>query len=624
VDQQRRWILFIVLTGLLYAVFYFVVVIPYQKKLEDYRKAHAPLSAPDDSATSPSLAITTDTIALAPGAEPTSPALAAEEAATSPPADTGPAEQVVVATGLYRVTLSSRGGRPTSWVYYNRLPGRKDVEAVEMIPEHAETLQQEFPLELLIKESNRVPYPELNTSIHDVQVLPQDDGSTRVVFTSPVVAKMRLVKTFTFRPNDHLTDLQLVLQNLDEKTPIRISDADRGVGITWGPGVRRFARDESYDMNLIRSVYGTPRGVYSAHPTDPTADIVSYTGEIEWAGLTDKFFLAAVIPRGTAKAVALDQLVRLKNLPPNEKKAQNAFSVILYSDDFTLPPQSQMALAYELFVGPKRPPLLAKISERTEANLHALVFYDSWFSWMRWLKIGLMKSLNWLYNLVGNYGIAIILLTILIRLLTHPLAHKGMKIQAKTMAEMQRIKPALDALNVKYKNDAAKRNQEMMKLYKEHNISPLAPLRGCLPMLVQIPIFFALYSLLNQAIDLRGASFLWIDDLSAPDRLVDLARYGMDFAVPFFNWHVAAINLLPILMGASQFFVSKLTPTPSRDPAQKQMMLIFSLLFPVMLYNFPSGLFIYWLINNVWQSVHQLIANRSVKPAGGEAAAARA
>jgi YidC/Oxa1 family membrane protein insertase len=164
-----------------------------------------------------------------------------------------------------------------------------------------------------------------------------------------------------------------------------------------------------------------------------------------------------------------------------------------------------------------------------------------------------------------------------------------------------------------------------MALYKEHGISPLAPLRGCLPMLIQIPIFFALYSLLSQSIDLRGASFLWIDDLSGPDKLVDLTAYGMAFQIPLLGWRVTSLNLLPILMGVSQFLMSKLTPTPTQDASQKQMMLIFTIMFPIMLYNFPSGLFIYWLINNVWQSVHQLIANRIIrKEPTGQAAAAKA
>ncbi|KPL11194.1 hypothetical protein AMJ85_04255 [candidate division BRC1 bacterium SM23_51] len=629
--EQRRFLLFIAVTGIAYALFFVFVWGPYQKQLNEYRKAHPEeFGRRDTTTTSPLTAAAATTPTLRTELEPTTATRPAEQPPTIAAAESK-ATTIAVQTNLYRVVLTSRGGRPTSWRYFDRVPGRAGVEPIEMIPRRDDLAEREreLPLEVVFKESNRVEYPEFNTSVYEHQITVSDDGSTRIVFVSPEVRQLQLVKTYQFRPDDYLTSFQVVLRNLGEKAPCQVNDDERGLGIAWGPGVRQFQPKGRADLRYVNTVYGTAARVGHAKPTK-SGDEKQYRGEVQWAGVTDKFFLAAVIPDRT-KAAAVHSLLRLKNLYPQEKGRRGGashappFTVVLYNDKFAVAPRHQVALDYQIFVGPKRPALLREVGQKVDRDLSSVLFYLSMFRWMRALKLGLMHALNFLHSLVGSYGMAIVILTILIRIVTHPIAHKGMKMQAKTMAEMQKIKPLLDEVNKKYKGDAAKRNQEMMRLYKEHGISPLAPLRGCLPMLIQIPVFFALYSLLNQSIDLRGASFLWIDDLSGPDKLVDLTQYGLAFSIPIVGWRVTSVNLLPILMGVSQHFMSKLTPTPTRDASQKQMMMMFAIFFPVLLYNFPSGLFIYWLINNVWQSTHQLIANRIVrKKPEGKAAAAKA
>jgi len=628
VDQQRRWLLFVAITCIVYILFYVVYLLPYQKAAEKQRKQQRELT---QQATSQTLAATTGatttTTTLEAERRTTASLIAAPERPSIP--TTGAREtSLTVQTQLYRVTFASRGGRPTSWQYFDQVPGQTGAEVIELIPQRAESPQRELPLEVIVKELNKIEYPEFNTTVYESQVKHLDDGSTEVVFTSPKIQNLQIVKTYHFHPDRYLTQLQVVLRNLSPQADCRINDDEHGLGLSWGPGVRQYPPDEQPNTGFINIVWGTPARAGYAAISKPGQERPE-RGEITWAGVNDKFFLAAMIPdraRATT-GTAVDCLLRLKNVYSKEEleKAPSfhspPFTVILYNNKFEIPPREQVALNYQLFVGPKRPELMRELSKASHSNLTEVLFYSSSFRWMRGLKLGLMDTLNWLDSKIHNYGVAIVILTVLIRILMHPLAHKGMKMQAKTMAEMQKIKPLLDEANRKYKNDMAKRNQETMRLYKEHNISPLAPLRGCLPMVIQIPIFFALYSLLNESIDLRGASFLWIKDLAGPDKLVDLAKLGMAFQIPIVGWHVAAVNLLPILMGASQQLMSMLTPTPTRDASQKQMMMIFSIMFPVMLYNFPSGLFIYWLINNVWQSVHQLIANRLIrKPTGGEAA----
>lgn len=634
--DQRRWLAFIAVTSVIYVLFYLVYLVPYQKKMGEYREAHPELFGVATTATL--TATTTQTLpTLRPEALPTTSAVAAVQTPTSRTAEL-PSAEIVIQTELYRVVLTSRGGRPTSWKYFDRIPGQADVEQIEMIPQRPDSPERELPLEVIFKENNRVEYPSFNTRVYQYQVQPSDGRSTEVVFTSPEIQQLQLVKTYRFHPDSHVSQLRVVLRNLSEKAVCRVDDDGRGLGISWGPGVGEFKpEDPRIGSGVLNTIYDTLRGVRYAAPAKPAVEdnerarrAEYYSGEVGWAGVTDKFFMASVIP-DRFQGSAVQFLVRLKNVISKEEAGGSGafhsppFTIVLYNDKFTVDPRYEVALDYNLFVGPKQPALLREIGKETGSRLDQVLFYSSWSRWMRALKLGLMYSLSFLYSKTHSYGIAIVILTILIRAVMHPIAHKGMKMQAKSMAEMQKIKPLLDEVNRKYKGDAARKNQETMRLYKEHGISPLAPLRGCLPMLVQIPVFFALYNLLNESIDLRGASFLWIRDLAGPDKLVDLTRHGWDFYVPIFGWHVSALNLLPILMGVSQYFMSKLTPTPTRDPSQKQMMLIFTLMFPVMLYTFPSGLFIYWLINNVWQTFHQLIANRIIaRPPEGGAAVAKA
>lgn len=612
----RRLFLFIGLTGIIYFVYLYVYLFPYQKKVEEYRKQQLALRQAETEATTGTRAVDGTTTGGVPrDIEPTSPTTVADQVRTTPTMD-GEASTVTVETSLYRVVFTTRGGRPASWTYFDRVPGRTQVGRVEMIPQRADLSEakRELPLELIFKENNRRWYTEFNNRVYDHEVRQLDEGSTEVVFTSPEIRRLQVTKTYRFRRDDYLTSFRVVLQNHDEKATVRANDDGNGLGISWGPGIRELPPGKTMNMRFCNAVFGREQSVGHSKPNNPKNEAKrgQFDGDVFWAGVTDTYFLAAVIPDGF-KGSAVRTFVRRNNvLPKPTKQSSFPFTIALYNDRFDLPPGGRATLNYNIFVGPKRPRLLADVGERTGTKMKNVLFYDYWFRWMRAIKLGLMYTLNFLFSLLGNYGISIVIMTVLIRLIMHPLAHKGMKIQTKAMAEMQKIKPLLDEVNKKYKGDPAKRNQEMMALYREHGISPLAPLRGCLPMLIQIPIFFALYDLLYQSIDLRGASFLWIDDLSGPDKLVDLAKHGITFLIPLIRVQVASLNLLPILMGVSQYIMSRMTPTPTTDSSQKQMMMIFTFMFPVLLYNFPSGLFLYWLINNVWQSTHQIITKRGL------------
>ena len=237
-----------------------------------------------------------------------------------------------------------------------------------------------------------------------------------------------------------------------------------------------------------------------------------------------------------------------------------------------------------MFAGPKRYDLLRE----TGKDLEKLVDYG-WFTIVAKPLVWLMKTSN---RVTGNYGIDIILLTILIKILFYPLTQKSMA----SMKKMQDLQPIIVKLKEKYKGDAARLNQETMGLYKTYKINPLS---GCLPMLLQIPVFIALYKGLLVTIELRHSPFfLWINDLSAPEHLWDIAVAG--YTIP--------IRLLPLLMGVSMFFQQKLTPAAG-DPNQQKIMMFMPVIFTFMFWGFPTGLVIYWLANNVLSIGQQLIHN---------------
>lgn len=243
---------------------------------------------------------------------------------------------------------------------------------------------------------------------------------------------------------------------------------------------------------------------------------------------------------------------------------------------------------YTLYFGPKK----LKVLKTCGHDLAEAVN----FGWFDFLAKPMLWMLNFLHQFLGNYGFSIILLTILIKMVFWPITQKGMK----SMKNMQKLQPKIAKLKERFKDDPTKMNQEMMALYKTYKVNPLG---GCLPMLIQIPFFFALYRVLMAAIELRHAPFmLWITDLSAPDRLM------IGFDIPYLH----GIPVLTLLMGASMYLQQKMTPTTA-DPSQAKIMQFLPIVFTFMFLNFASGLVLYWFVNNLLSILQQYLINRQVK-----------
>jgi YidC/Oxa1 family membrane protein insertase len=310
----------------------------------------------------------------------------------------------------------------------------------------------------------------------------------------------------------------------------------------------------------------------------------SYPAPVEWVGVDSQYFLLAAVSENPREST--DFLG-----PLGRDLVQSA----LGSPSFEVPPGTGVERSYRLFFGPKVPEIVAAVDPRLEGSINA-----GW-AIVRPLVHLFEAMLRWTHDhVIANYGVAIILLTLLVRVVTFPLTQRSMK----SMKRFSVIAPQMKELQAKYANDRDKLQEEMMKLYRQKGMNPLSAMGGgCVPILVQMPFMIALYFALQTSIELRHAPFaFWINDLSAPENLLSIA------GVP--------LRLLPLLMGASMLLQQRMTPTPNADPQQKQMMTLMSVVFTFMFYQFPSGLVLYWFVSNLLGIAQQLFVNRApVQPA---------
>jgi YidC/Oxa1 family membrane protein insertase len=293
-------------------------------------------------------------------------------------------------------------------------------------------------------------------------------------------------------------------------------------------------------------------------------------GHIRWGGYADTYFLAAMIP------------------PEGE-----SHRLFLSASDGTVAtrlsiPWKREPVTYTLYVGPKEFQALNAVDPALDRAID--------FGWFHFIARPLVSLLKLSHSFTGNYGIDIILLTFLVKLAFFPLSNKSFK----SMAQMREVQPQMERLREQFKDDREKLNKEMMELYRRYKINPLG---GCLPLVVQMPVFIGLYQALSLAIELRLAPFFgWIQDLSQPDRLGSVSLW---FIEP------PGIPVLTLLMGGTMLVQQAMTPATG-DPMQQKMMMFMPLIFTVMFVNFPSGLVLYWLVNNVLTIAQQYAYNKGL------------
>jgi YidC/Oxa1 family membrane protein insertase len=306
-----------------------------------------------------------------------------------------------------------------------------------------------------------------------------------------------------------------------------------------------------------------------------------------WIGITDKYWLAALLPSQQNKFT-----FSFQSLPGKEDRYQADY---IDNSGQILAPGGAVSTQGRLFAGAKKVVLLDHYKEELGIPNFDLAID---FGWFYFLTKPFFYAINWLFQLFGNFGVATIAFTVVVKLAFFPLANKSYR----SMAKMRILTPKLQLLRERFGDDRMKLNQEMMALYKAEKVNPAA---GCLPVLLQIPVFFALYKVLFVTIEMRHAPFFgWIADLSAPDptsifNVFGLLPYSVDFLPPFLQ-----LGLWPIFMGVSMFFQMRLNPAPP-DPIQAKIFQWMPVFFTFLLATFPAGLVIYWTWNNLLSMAQQ-------------------
>ncbi len=425
---------------------------------------------------------------------------------------------------------------------------------------------------------------------------------------------------------------------LSPQSPVTLS-WDNGQGLRFS---QTFAIDENYMFSVTQKVENTgqspvelfPYGVISRTGTphisgfyilheglvgvlEGTADSegtlkeVSYSdvaedGEIPydsvggWLGITDKYWLVSLIP---------DQKAAINARFAHTLRGQtDVYQADYRATALTLAPGASAESSSHLFAGAKEVRLLDRYRDEL-----AIPLFDRGvdFGYLWFFTKPIFYVLDYIYKAIGNFGIAILVLTVLIKGLLYPLANKSYR----AMSRMKLLTPEMTKLRERFKEDKARLNQEMMALYKREKVNPAA---GCLPIVVQIPIFFALYKVLFVTIEMRHAPFFgWIQDLSAPDPTSVLNLFGLlPFAVPDLGpLHILSIGVWPIIMGITMFLQQKLNPAPP-DPIQARIFMMLPIVFTFMLGQFAAGLVIYWAWNNILSIAQQrlIMWRMGVKP----------
>jgi YidC/Oxa1 family membrane protein insertase len=461
---------------------------------------------------------------------------------------------ITVDTPLYQARLSEMGGGINSFIlkkYRQTVAGDSPLQ--ELLPQEAsiETVLLGFAGKSLPGLDNAVFSASPGADTLDIQ-----DSAQEITFVWKSEAGVVVEKTYKFSSDSYLIELDVTIKNgsdrsIQDKLFVTIKGPTPADTRMYGfEGPSALINEKLEEINI-----------------DDIEEKNTYTGKVKWVAVQDRYFMMSVIPDQAEEETSM-------RLYLNEDILQAQY----LNPASDIRPGTQYTYQYSLFFGPKSMDVLKKAGHDLATALN--------FGWFTVLAKPCVWLMNRLYSVIPNYGIAIIILTILIKIVLWPLGSKSYK----SMSEMKKIQPLMKEIREKYKNDKKKMNEEVMSLYRTYKINPLG---GCLPMVVQLPVFFALYRMLYQAIELRHAPFfLWIDDLSAPDRL-----FHFSFSIPFME-PPYGIPVLTIIMGGTMLLQQKMSP-PMGDPTQAKMMMFMPLIFTVIFINFSSGLVLYWLVNNI-------------------------
>jgi YidC/Oxa1 family membrane protein insertase len=475
-------------------------------------------------------------------------------------------KQVTVKTPLLEVKLSTAGARVTTWELLKYRTANGDPVNLVGTPAGASP----GALATAIDGGQELGVFQVDRDVLD---LTGGEQTGSLTFTYVDEAGVQAQKRLTFHRDSYAVEVGLDLKNLSGET------ATVEPRLTWGPG---FYNSHGQNGAALQPPTVWLDGKRVHEDISKLTGPKEIRGAVSWVALQDQYFAAALVP------LAKDDWAFVQ-------KAANDQPVIgLGVAGRTLPAGGELSTGAVVFGGPKDLDVLKAAGHGLE-HIVDLGIFDRLY-----LVTAALWLLKVLYRFTGNYGLAIILVTVLQKVAFYPLTTKSVR----SMQAMQAIQPKVQALQERFKNNPQKKQEETMALYRKHGVNPMG---GCLPMIVQIPIFIALYNALSSSVEMWQAHFLWIQDLTKPDSLFTLDLYGATRNVG---------NILGLLMGVSMWFQQKMSP-PAGDPRQAQMMLwLMPILFTFMFWGFPSGLVLYWLVNNILQIGQQwLIMRKPTRPA---------
>ena len=469
--------------------------------------------------------------------------------------DVAAARIITVKTPLYVVRISEEGAVFTSFELenYRETADKNSARKNLLDPEHN---GQNMKVSLA-----GGGLAGLDTAVYEADLasdtITVTDMDQTLLFTWQSESGVVVEKLFTFSPQSYLIEMGLVFKNgsgsgFSDRAVVEVQHVmPKTAGYAFeGPSAVVNGKLEQVKIKKIE-------------------DNNRLSGTIRWMAIEDRYFMRSLIPDEP-----IDGVVTLAK----EVEDKNLVISRLHRPERTFLPGETVTYGYKVFFGPKSMELLNNLGYDLGMAVQ--------FGMFSFIAKPLLWFMNFIYSIIPNYGIAIIILTICTKIVLWPLGNKSYK----SMSEMKKIQPLMAELREKYKDDKKQMNQELMALYRTYKINPMG---GCLPMVLQIPVFFALYRMLYSAIELRHTPFmLWITDLSAPDRLFEFG-----FSIPFMQ-PPYGIPVLTLVMGATMFLQQKMSPPPG-DPAQAKMMMIMPIVFTFIFINFSSGLVLYWLVNNV-------------------------
>jgi YidC/Oxa1 family membrane protein insertase len=485
---------------------------------------------------------------------------------------------ITVETKLYKASLTSKGADVLQWQLLNYLS--PNGTAVELFPENAYgtlgvsfcTKQQEDTLhtEALIFDYQGMKNIKLN------------GDQVSISFRLFLGENRYLEKIYTFNDGSYDIDLKVVLNNLDNII------AEKRYFISAPNGMAHTEKNLRDDMMYSKAGTAAAGVVDKGFKANNRLNTVN--AELDWAGVRTKYFAFYLLPVNVKSQYVeiLGREIPVGNNPKDRwKKFSLRMAVPFLGGKNTID-------NFKIYLGPLEYGTLKSYNKDMQD------FMDLGWKILKPFSLGILFSFKWMHNFIPNYGIVLLIFSVLIKVITYPLTHKS----NQSMKKMQTIQPKLKELQEKYRSEPQKLNQMTMKLYKEEGVNPMG---GCLPMLLQMPLLFALFIVFRTTIELRGQGFFWwIKDLSAPDTIY---TFPGSFAIPMYG---NTVNILPIIMGVTMYIQQKMTVT---DPKQKMMIYFMPIFFTLLFNSFPSGLNMYYALFNILSIVQQKYLTPQVVPA---------